>query len=404
MQRNLLVLIFLCALFSCTPRLQKRFCTIHDVRKMEVGERPQRPRNPSYEFSSYVPDTNHIDHFPMKYIRVNFHLMNSKDSLHHYDEVTGKAWALEYLKAVNYALNKNVKALLPEGNDLPVLPVRYQYVLTPKPYDPQDSGIYFHYDDDLYYYIVKGRETNIYDTRVFEKYGVQKDTVLNIFLMPHHPDSVQSKTYGAYGTGVALGKFIKMGWIFSKNAQLSPWDIRGTLNHEVGHIYSLVHAWAYNDGCDDTPRHDLSVPSSNLMDYNSSQLSFTPCQIGKIHERMSTLESTGRKFLVPNWCTLHEDRHIFISDTIHWQGQKDLEGNLTIRDGGQLKISCRVSLPKGAKIVVEPGGQLILENCRLHNACGDKWQGIELQNQKSKAAEVVFIGSPKLDDMENLLE
>jgi len=340
-----------------------------DIQKtaMLPKEPHQQNSRPCYKYLNYAPDTGHLEFTPMKYIRVNMHFMNSSDSLRNLSEKAGIAYAKQMLQATNHALNNNVKSLLPKGNDLDVLPTRYEYILTPRPNDPDDDGIYFHYDDECYYYVKKGKNRNIYEREAFKKYGVQKDTVLNIFFMPHHPDSVASETYTPTGTAVALGKFIKMSGSFDKKAKMNAWEMRGQYNHEVAHIFGLVHAWNSNDGCDDTPRHSMDIASNNLMDYNSSQTSFTPCQIGKIHFRMSMLNPASRKLLVPNWCELHEDRHIYIRDSIHWQSMKDLEGHLTIQSGGVLKISCRVSLPKNAKITVEPGGELTLDNCKLHN-------------------------------------
>ena len=181
-------------------------------------------------------------------------------------------------------------------------------------------------------------------------------------------------------------------------------------NHEIAHVYGLSHTWAYDDGCDDTPRNPQcwnrtdeppcdTAASNNLMDYNAYQRAWSPCQIGKIHYNMAHLTSKCRRYLQPNWCTLHEDRHIFIQDSIHWKGMKDLEGNLTIREGGILRISCRVSIPPGGKITVEPGGKLILDNCWVHNSCDEAWQGIELQEKGRKKAEIEFIGEPVVEDI-----
>lgn len=403
-KHSFLIPVVLCFLFSCTPLVQKRFCTHADIQRSEKNAKPERQKNPCYDYLNYAPDTNHLDHFQKKFVRINFHLMNSRDSLWNFPESKGVEWAMEYLKAVNYALENNKKAILPEGNEIPILPIGIQYLLSPRPGDSTDDGIYFHYDDDLFYYVSKGGNINTYDKEVFNKYGIQKDSVLNIFLMPHHPDSLNSPTYGAFATGVALGNFIKIAWNFSKTADLNPWEIRGTFNHEVAHIFGLVHAWSFNDGCEDTPQHSLDTLSSNVMDYNSSQLSYTPCQIGKMHQRLSTVESSARKLLQPDWCALNESKNIVIRDSVNWFGQKDLEGNLTIAGGGVLKIHCRVSIPKGGKITIEPGGFLILEEARIHNSCGDTWLGIEIQELKNEKGTVVFIGDPKLEDMENELK
>ena len=400
------------AVNSCTQSITKRFCTAADIQYLPSNyEQSNYAKGPCDQTESYIPDTNYLDHFPIKYIRINFHWINTSDSSKNY---TGKK-AIEFtkglIKASNYDLAKNNKMWLPHGNDTPVLPLRFRYVLTPRPDDPDDDGIYFHYDDDIPFYVAKGKNRTLFDRTVEEKYAVQKDTVLNIFIIPHHPDSVKSTTYNAVGTGVALGSMVKIAGMFENGG--SYWNYRGCFNHEIGHIYGLSHTWRYNDGCDDTPKHKQncfsknerpecdSLASNNVMDYNAMQNAWSPCQIGRVQYRMAKEGSRQRKYLVPNWCQLNDDQHIFIRDSINWFGAKDLEGHLTIEPGGHLTIGCRVSLPKDAKITIMPGGKLTLDNARLHNACGDEWEGIEIQESGDKKGEVVFIGAPSFENIQN---
>ncbi len=403
--------------YACSPKLNRHFLTENDVQAMPVEYETSarmheiNKRKACRDYEGYVPDTNYLDHFPIKQVRVNFHWMNSADSSKHYYGEEAIKFTKGLLHAMNYDLNKNNKMWLPHNNDTPVLPNPYRLVLTPRPDDPDDDGIYFHFDDELYYYVVRGKNANLYDREVFNRYGVQLDTVLNIFIMPHHPDSVASKTYKAFGTGVALGNSIKVAGVHI--AHNSFWGFRGTFNHEVGHILGISHTWAYNDGCDDTPKHDNTcwnrgqrpgcdtLASNNVMDYNAMQHAWTPCQIGKIQMRMADEKSRQRKFLIPNWCELHEDRHIHIRDTIVWAGAKDLEGHLTIEPGGMLTIQCRVSIPKDGKITVKPGGTLVVEEGRLHNACGDEWQGIEVEELGDQKGQVTFLGEVQLENMAN---
>lgn len=411
--RTLFLLILLALLAACAPRLSSRFARPTDFETLpeSYDAAPvNKQKNSCDDYAAYIPDTSHLDHTPIKYVRVNIHWVNTSDS-------TGNFFgneAIEYTKgllhAANYNLEGNKKMWLPNGNDTPLLPIRYRLVLTPDPNIPNDQGIYFHFDDEVCYYIHRGRNANLGDRRVAQRYGVQLDSVMNIFIMPHHPDSVASKTYHAGMVGVFLGNATKLAGPF-ENLQSTPWDLRGTLNHEIAHAYGLSHAWL-DDGCDDTPRHNRecwnktdrpecdTLTSNNIMDYSFAQHAWSPCQIGKIHQRMSQESSRPRKYLQPNWCELHEDRHIVIRDTIVWRGAKDLEGHLTIARGGQLTIQCRVSLPKGAKITLQPGATLVLgDGARLHNACGDEWQGIEIQSLKEQSGRIVKIGNPKVEDV-----
>jgi hypothetical protein len=333
--------------------------------------------------------------------------MNTRDSSRNFKGQEAIDFTYQLLEAINKDLANNQKMMLPRGNTTPVLPTQYRFVLTPRPNDFKDIGIYFHYDDELAPYVHKGRNANLHKREPIDRYSVAKDSILNIFIMPHHPDSVTSETYGAYGVGVSLGDVVKAAGMFENKGAAS--NYRGIFNHEIGHIFGLNHAW-YGDSCDDTPEHSNqcfawspeppcdTLAHNNLMDYNAYQNAWTPCQIGQVHYSMSLEGSVARGFLQPNWCQLHEDRTIVIRDSIVWQGAKDLEGNLTIATGGFLKINCRVSLPKNAKITVEPGATLVLENARLHNACGDRWQGIEIQQRGKVKGQVIYIGEPNVEN------
>ena len=137
------------------------------------------------------------------------------------------------------------------------------------------------------------------------------------------------------------------------------------------------------------------------MDYNAWQLAITPCQIGRVHRMMSTLNSRPRKLLIPTWCKLQANKSIHIQDSVVWRGARDIEGHLRVDDGAVLVVNCRLSLPKNAKIVIAPTGKLILNHAHLHNACDDQWEGIEIQERGKEKGILQLIGDVKLEDMRN---
>lgn len=410
-------LLLALAIAACSPSLRTHFLSTEEIQRLPTEFDANKEKNrlqlirrgPCYQYQSYLPDTSNLDHLPVKYVRVNFHWMQPLDAVVDFPEEKVEEFSRGLLMACNYAMANNKAMWLPHNNNTPVLPIRIQYELAPRPDTPDDDGIYFHYDDELYYYVAKGKNRNLYDRKVVDKYGVQLDTVLNFFFMPHHPDSVASKTYLAVGTGVALGNSIKLAGV---NYEGDFWPYRGVFNHEVGHIYGLSHTWAYNDGCEDTPRHQQNcwnrgqpgcdtTTSNNVMDYNALQLAWTPCQIGKVHQRMADTRANARRLLSPRWCQLDETKTIVIRDSINWTGARDLEGDLVIAPGGTLSISCRVSVPPDGKITVQPGGTLILDEATLHNACGQEWQGIEIQELKDQKGIVRYLKEPTIENVMN---
>lgn len=69
-----------------------------------------------------------------------------------------------------------------------------------------------------------------------------------------------------------------------------------------------------------------------------------------------------------------------ITDTELWDYPRNFNGTLTIADGGELTITSSVAFSEFSRIVVEPGGRLIVDGGRLKRGCdNDKyWDGIEV--------------------------
>lgn len=375
---------------ACTPGLHtERFFP----EQAAGSDKRPRPDRSCGDWRGYLPDTAHPEFMPVRTLRINFHVMNSADSSHNFHPAEGRAYLKHLFACCNEALDTNHRNWRsPEGT--PVLPRRFRYVLAPQ---PGDDGIYFHYDDSLYYFISQGENQNNYSRKVIERYAVGKDSILNIFIMVHPDDSIKSKTYRAGGQGIALGTALKVAGIFETKEPAEHFD--GLINHEIGHILGLSHAWM-EDGCPDTDNHPAkcwewtkdppcnNLATNNMMDYNAYQIALTPCQIARIQAAFANERSPVRRCLVPTWCTRNPGRDIVIRDSVAWTGARDLEGNVTIAPGGSLRIFCRVSVPAGGSITVQPGGRLWLDGARLHNACGRAWEGVFVQTKGDQRGEV----------------
>lgn len=364
-----------------------------------------------YDASLYYPDTNHLDHMPLRQVQVNLHFMNTEDTLYRYNGEEGIEYGKDLIRYANKDLAKNEKStLMPIGVDVPVLPFRYYLRLVDKP-GTNEPAIYFHYDDEEYDYTFSGKNRNIGERGIVNKYGVDIDSTLNIFIMAPPRDSAYSKTFNAeYLTGVFLGNFIKVAGYHPRHRPA--WEHRGTINHEVAHALGLHHAWLANDGCDDTRPHDNkcwikkqsakcdTMTSNNLMDYSAYQIALTPCQIGRIHARFSDLGSKQRGWLTPLWCTPGNGAGISITETIVWEGARDLNETVTIKAGGRLRINARTHFARTKKIIVEPGGVLELGPLAwLHNACEENWGGIETGSQGKNAGTVVVEAGARIENL-----
>lgn len=391
---------------ACTPALRTRRFVLEPTGG-EVAARRNLAAPACRDWSAYLPDPLHPEYLPMRYLRVNVHVMENSAGTAHRPKDSVRVFIRELLDYANVELDTNVWSWR-SAEGTPALPKRYRYALTPQYGQPDDDGIYFHYDDSLYYYVSQGKNQNNYGREVIKKYGIGTDSIVNIFVLVHHPDSMKSKTYRANGQGIALGTSLKIAGVLESRE--GPKSFDGLLNHEIGHILGLYHAWT-EDGCPDTNNHPnncwdwspeppcRNTASNNMMDYNAYQIALTPCQVGKAQATFADERSAVRSCLQPTWCILHEDRTLVIADSVSWTGARDLEGQLTIAPGGVLRLACRVSMPPDSRITVQPGGRLVLDGCRLHNACGKSWQGIFVQEENGATGEVELLNSPRIENV-----
>ena len=172
---NIQVILLVSIVFSISAcGAKRRYAkTIVVPSPRQLGYTPA-PISPCRDKMAHVPVLDKLDRTPVKYIRVNFHIMRRGDGTGNFSDEEGKTQILEVLEKANHMLANNKKMNLPEGNKIPVLPTRIRYVLTADPNDPNDDGIYFHNDEENYFLIAKGKNINNYKKEVYNKYGVQK--------------------------------------------------------------------------------------------------------------------------------------------------------------------------------------------------------------------------------------
>lgn len=351
-------------------------------------------RHSCRNYKNFFYDPTNPAYHPMKRIRVNFHFINSLDSMSNMNPDVGVKYANELLFYANEKLAKNHPMELPAGNDTPVHPIPFRYVLTNNPGVDED-GIYFHYVEKPYF-INEGRHKNNYSNAIIRELGVQLDSVLNIFYMVHPLDSLNSRSYPSRQAGIALGTNIKLG--VNARRKTNSWDYSGLLNHEIGHVLGLAHAWGY-DGCDDTPKHPNcwnkgaspcdGATSNNVMDYNHQQTAYSPCQLAKIYAGLSR-NTPQRKLVEKDWCYYDPANTITVSDTVVWNRPMDTSGDIIVEQNACLIMRCKVNMAQGAEIRIKSGGRLILDEAHLYNDCGYSWKGIFAEYTKRDTASAVL--------------
>ncbi len=406
-----LLSIFLCVyLLSCSKKTNYYYISsIADLETRAQASTAETLAERCNDNMAYAPEVGEPLLHKMRVVKVNVHFMYDDNGNHNFGKAEGKKFMRELLHNANTRLSKVHAMNLPEGNNTPTFPAQMKYVVTPATNKAGDDGFYFHRDSELFYFINKGKARNNYSRDVIKKYSIGADSILNIFVLPHHPDSTKSKTYKPHGSGIALGTSLKVAGLYENDRK--SWTYATLVNHEIGHIFGLRHSWSGNDGCDDTPKHPncwdknhpkckgKSLASNNMMDYNSSQMAITPCQMGIVRKNIAEIDGKHRKLIVPTWCTLDPTQKILIKENKIWNGAKDLHHDVLVKKGSELTITCRVSFPRDAKITVEPGAKLILDNAWLHNSCDDTWLGIEIIEAGGKSGIVEYIGEVKIDNV-----
>ena len=390
-----LLISVIVALCSCNEKI--KYTNIADSDWVEALDTEEFKPTICSDWENYIPTNGVENEFSTKYIRLNFHIMRKSDGTHNFDEVEGEKFIKNIIRASNGYLRDNQQMNLPLNNQTPVHPTNIQYELQKDPDNPEKLAIYYHDDDQLYYMLAKGRKRNNYSKDVFNKYGCDQDTVLNVFVMALNADSTASKTYKPKASGISFGNWVKVsGWYYDardtvlingkKKTPKNEWFSCKNLIHEIGHSLGLKHTWRSNDGCTDTPMNPNcwnrskqapcdSLWSNNVMDYNSRKNAWSPCQIGKIHHNIAQKDKV-RSLIKKTWCALDTLKNVRIKTEVVWSGSRDLEGNLIIEQGGKLEIRCGLSMPENSYIELRPGGELLINGARIYNDCGKSWKGI----------------------------
>jgi hypothetical protein len=409
--KNLLILVISLAFtFSCKKTGSVWVQTIPVGNNEALIAELADMTNPCNDSSNYIPDENNPSSTPLKRVKINVHVMQNAEGKGNLAGDWGKKYVEAIILSANGNLISNSKMRHPPGNNIPVIPARFVYKLWPTTYIPGDDGIYYHQDDELYFNINRGKEKNIFKREIFEKYGIQKDSVLNIFVQDVHLDSLNSSSFDPKYNGVAFSTWVKVAnWydavrdtIYNNNVPSLPrkYVPPKLLNHEIGHVFNLRHAWR-KDFCDDTPVHincwsqgppPCDYVSNNIMDYNSHMSALTPCQLGRVHMSMMTNEKK-RALLIKDWCEVDELKNAVINKNTTWNDCKNIHGNIIIEPGARLVIRCKTAMPNRSKIVVKPGGELVLQGAHLYNDCGNEWLGIRSLKNGARLGKVSYIGN-----------
>jgi len=308
---------------------------------------------------------------------------------------------MEYLTGVVSVINYRLAHLGPLniGNSPFIEDSRVQVQLVAI-YEHRNTSVIGVPDADQQFETYVEQDNSGYDLTWSDKYEVEH------MLLP-----------GANGPGNCCGgrtsDIGEQGWIlyagwYAHYLQDGPtsysWTIPGHFIHELGHAMNLSHNYigAPYGVCDSCQDND-AIPggpcpsqgtSNNYMDVrldtpgsingynaNTPDPGFPACQLGRAHY---ALEGSGGntvtiwRTVVKDYCAHDPNETITISGTHTWNDSKKLKGDLVITTGSMLTVKCRVHMPWGAKVIVQPGARLVIDEGHFTNLCDQFWSGIEV--------------------------
>lgn len=192
---------------------------------------------------------------------------------------------------------------------------------------------------------------------------------------------------------------------------VSDWACSMLLAHEFRHTLGLIHTYTgggTNAICDqDNPDFlkDIYVTTlpdecncphicvydsnayaingdgitNNLMGGNKEEVYVSPMQAGQMHRALSL--TSARKYVT---CS-KSDVPLVISNEQIWDFDMKLYQDLIIENGAVLTLTCHLVMHPDAKIIVKPGGKLIIDGATVGTDLFENnlWPGIEVWGDKS---------------------
>ena len=324
-----------------------------------------------YTSINYAPD----EFEQIKHVRITVHVIRADDGSGNFQDTQVER---DWIENSLIGTTNNVMANLQPMN-----------LATTSPYI-QDSKIHFEIDDiyfhnDTYFWdydLTGGMGNFIAGTKSNQFYSqyvlnnplvINKTNSIHILLVKGRPNLSEGRA-----CGINCTDWMVMGNVYQSYLAGNAWDPSRGIRHELGHNLGLRHSWGFNDYCDDTPPNNnlwnSSTGSNNVMDYNASKNALTECQLGKIHYNLQIYINN----VVVDDCSIVEDVIISNGHTNTWNNTRKLKGNLIIEANSTLIVNCTVFMPEGGRIIVKPGGQLIVNEGIVSNDCGKMWNGIEV--------------------------
>jgi hypothetical protein len=180
------------------------------------------------------------------------------------------------------------------------------------------------------------------------------------------------------------------------------WDFQRIINHELGHLSCLsAHSFSQGNPCegkgiDWQEEENNRETSKNLMGYNANQNAITKCQMDMVWDCLKGSGRTSRPWVEISCEPLSSQVIIETETYVHWDYERHLNEDVIIEPLATLEITCDVYT--NSKFIVQRGGKLIVNGCKITSLCEEKWPGIEVWGNPAKLHSNVDINNLQADD------
>ena len=172
------------------------------------------------------------------------------------------------------------------------------------------------------------------------------------------------------------------------------WADVSLLAHELGHCFGLYHtnenhlSECLDDYKIETSEWNLSafcsssdaLHSNNILAYNYGCRHYlSPRQLGLLHKTLK-VNFQDRVIITPtnHFIDVNPDLNYTLSANEIWTTPRYMKGDVIIPANIKLTIQCKVDMARRGRIIVEKGGQLVIDGGHVTNSFGKLWGGVHV--------------------------
>ena len=397
MKKNIIIIILLLSNYVLFP--QEHFhCIIDEDR---VDGPTNIVTNPKYgHIKSYIPNMDSTLPFhnpPIKTINVNINILQKDDGSGNFQDNEDTR---EMFRRIFEWINGFYSSYEPSDpigwvEELPSYDSRIRFSIG----EEGNERIYFYKNTNFWNPYIGSNGIYSYISNTYP----ERMNAINVYVFGNPADTLNmayaSYSYYTYNSNQTVKCYY---W-----KPISEYSIANLLGHEFGHCLNLMHTYKGGGGtaiCDidddefirdvfmlDTVTQECNCPhkvewgadayavngdriTNNLMGGNQSQRYISPLQAGVMHRSLSL--TNVRKYVTCEKSNIP----LTITENETWDFNIKLYRDLIIESGATLTLSDYLVMLPDAKIIIKPGGRLIVDGATITTDIHEnqKWQGIQV--------------------------